>query len=375
MTAPLTSLSSLRLAPRSFAAHRRTEKVAVLLNPNARAVTEHVQREIARFVPASDLFVSHDLGEARAIVGRVLQQGYTTLLIGGGDGTFVGFVNEVVSQLQDEEVMLYADGGAARKVVTRKRTIRFGILRLGTGNSLAGLVGAASTQVGLVEDILRARSGDVTATRQVHLVRAEDRLAPFAGLGTDAKVLSDYIKVKNLFGHTPVGRLASGVAGYLASGLGITVPSMVMEGQPANVEVINEGSPVEQLGPDGRAIGRPIRNGEVIYRGPCRLAAVGTVPCYGFNFTIFPHALRRPGRMQLRLTAMSAAEMVRYLPALWKGRTPCASILDFSAEKVRLRFDRKMPYQVGGDPQAERDDVQLSVDPRPVELLDFKSHG
>jgi diacylglycerol kinase family enzyme len=376
MNPTLTSLPApVRLAPRSFPAHRRTERVAVLLNTNAGSVTDSIHREIARFVPADDIYVSRDLADARAIVSRVLREGYTTLLIGGGDGTFVGVVNEVLSQLEDEEVTLYAEGGAARKAVTRRRTVKFGVLRLGTGNALAGLVGAATTNVGMIEDILRTRSGDVPETRRIQLIRAGDRLVPFAGLGTDAKVLADFIRVKNLFGHTPLGRLASGVAGYVASGLGLTVPSMVMEGQPANVEVINEGVPVEQLGPDGKVIGRPIATGEVIYRGPCRLAAAGTVPAYGFGFTIFPHALRRPGRMQLRLTAMSASEMVRHLPALWKGRTPCASILDFSAEKVRMRFDRKMPYQVGGDSQAPQDEVRFAVDPRSIELLDFKSHG
>jgi diacylglycerol kinase family enzyme len=79
--------------------------------------------------------------------------------------------------------------------------------------------------------------------------------------------------------------------------------------------------------------------------------------------------------MQLRLTAMTTGELLPHIPAIWKGRTPCASILDFSAEKVRLSFDRPMPFQIGGDAQGMRQKVTLGIDSRPVEMLDFKSHG
>ena len=357
------------------ASARRAEKVAVVLNANARNVNESVHREITRFIPAEDVFYSRDLAQARSIVSNILSQGYTTVLSGGGDGTFSVLVHDVLAELEDEEISVCSDGNAARKMVARRRPIRFGALRLGTGNSVAGLQGASSTSVGLIEDILRARSGDVVGTRRLHLIGSEGKLAPFAGVGIDAKILNDYMQVKNALASTPLGKLASGVSGYLMAVTGLSVPSILMDVTPPNVEIINEGAPAQQLGPDGRTVGRPIGTGEILYKGPCRLAAVGTVPAYGFNFTIFPHALRHPGRMQLRLTAMSVPELLRHIPAIWKGRTPCASLLDFSAEKVRLSFDRKMPFQIGGDAEGLRDSLAFAVDPRAVELLDFKSHG
>src|SRR5438105_14885489 len=69
------------------------KKVAVLLNGNARAVTEQLRRELENFVPPEDLFYSRSFEDARSIARSVLDRGYRTVLTGGGDGTFVGYVN------------------------------------------------------------------------------------------------------------------------------------------------------------------------------------------------------------------------------------------------------------------------------------------
>ncbi|HZX67155.1 MAG TPA: hypothetical protein VFE76_17250, partial [Myxococcales bacterium] len=68
------------------------KKVAVLLNGNARAVTEQLRRELEQFVPPEDLFFSRTFEDARSIARTVLDRGYPTVLTGGGDGTFVGYV-------------------------------------------------------------------------------------------------------------------------------------------------------------------------------------------------------------------------------------------------------------------------------------------
>lgn len=351
---------------------RRGERVAVLLNANARSVDDRVRREIVRFVPEQDVFFSRTLEDARVITRRVLDAGYTTLLTGGGDGTFVGYVNEVLAQGTAE--LPPARGTAVLKLRPQeRRPPKFGVLRLGTGNSLAGLMGASARTAGVVEDILRARSGDVRATRHIHLLDAQGKLAPFAGLGIDAKILNDYEALKARLGHTPLAALGSGGAGYFFSISGRSIPSVMFQRRAPMVVITNEGAPAQQIAPDGRPVGQPIEQGEILYQGPARFAAAGTVPCYGFGFTIFPHALKAPERMHLRVTAMTAGQILRHLPAIWKGRTPRAGVLDFLAQKVRLEFDRPMPFQIGGDAEGYRDTVTFAVDPRPVELLDFKA--
>src|SRR5256885_5296860 len=69
------------------------KKVAVLLNGNARAVTEQLRRELEQFVPPEDLFFSRSFEDARSIARTVLDRGYGTVLTGGGDRTLVGYVN------------------------------------------------------------------------------------------------------------------------------------------------------------------------------------------------------------------------------------------------------------------------------------------
>ena len=354
---------------------KRGEQVAVLLNANAKSVNEKLRAEIARFVPERDVYYSRSLDDARQIVSTVIDRGYDTLLTGGGDGTFVGYVNEVMTQLDARgENRPMSRGGAVLKLQPQVgRLPKFGILRLGTGNALAGLVGASRRPVGVVEDILRARSGDVARTRSIHLVDAYGKLAPFAGLGLDAQVLNDYVGLKGLFEGTPLQTLGTGGLGYFMSISAKSVPALALQ-KTVNVVVYNEGGPARQIAPDGRHTGKAIAPGEVIYQGPVRFAAAGTVPYYGYNFTIFPHALRSPGQMHLRLTALSVPQVLSHLPEIWKGRTP-AGMLDFHADRVRMVFERPMPFQVGGDAEGYRSEVTLGVGPRPVELLDFTARS
>src|SRR5947209_19608322 len=72
---------------------RSADRVAVLLNANARSVSETLKRELENFVPPEDLYYSRCFDDARSISRQVLDKGYRTVLTGGGDGTFVGYVN------------------------------------------------------------------------------------------------------------------------------------------------------------------------------------------------------------------------------------------------------------------------------------------
>ena len=201
--------------------------------------------------------------------------------------------------------------------------------------------------------------------RPLHLLVHEGKRAPFAGLGIDAKVLNDYVSITDHIGP--------GGLGYFCSVVGKTLPSYVLQRGIPNVEVVNLGGPAQQIGPDGKPIGRDIGTGEVIYRGPCKIAAAGTVPYYGFGFRVFPFALRAPGRFQLRLTAIGVPKIIANLRTLWRGGPPPSGILDFHCDKVAIRFDREMPLQVGGDAEGYRREVLFEMAERPLELLDFRA--
>ncbi len=187
---------------------RHSERVAVLLNANARNVSETLKRELENFVPPDDLYISRCFDDARSIARSVLERGYGTVLTGGGDGTFVGYVNCLFEEAMQRPGT--ADGRNALKLAPvpahRVRLPRFGVLKLGTGNALADFAGASARRVGVVEDILRARSGECSASRPLHLLVHEGKRAHFAGLGIDARLLNDYVSIKDRVGSGGLAR-------------------------------------------------------------------------------------------------------------------------------------------------------------------------
>ena len=347
---------------------RRAEKVAVLLNANARSVSDGLKRELENFVPPEDLYYSRNFEDARVISRQVLDRGYRTILTGGGDGTFVAYVNCLFEQAQRPRPSSLR--GAYKVLPVPAHAVelpRFGVLRLGTGNAVAEFSGASGRKLGVVEDILRARSGEVSIARPLHLLAHEGKRAPFAGLGIDAALLNDYVSVKDHFGQ--------GGFGYFCSVVAKTLPSYLLARGIPNVEVVNLGGRARQIGSDGKPLGRDVERGEILYRGPGKIAAAGTVPNYGFGFQMFPHALRAPGRFQLRLTAIGVPRVLRNLRTLWRGGPPPAGVFDFECDKVLIRFDREMPLQVGGDAEGYRREVVFEMAERPLELLDFRARG
>ena len=354
-----------------------SQSIAVLLNANAKSVSESLKRELENFVPAKDLFFSRSFADARSIARTVLDRGYRTVLTGGGDGTFVGYVNCLYDQATlGAQQQSPAFRGALKLAPVPAYALqlpRVGALKLGTGNAVADFGGASSRRLGVVEDILRARSGEVSTSRPLHLLSHEGKRAPFAGLGIDAALLNDYCALKNKVKGTSLQFLGTGGMGYFCSIVGRTIPTHAFAGSVPNVEVINLGGPAQQLGCDGKPVGREIQRGEILYRGPCKIAAAGTVPNYGFGFQIFPHALSSPGKFQLRLTAISVPKILKNLRTLWNGGTTPPGVVDFHCDRVLIKFDRDMPLQVGGDAEGYRREVVLEMAERPIELLDFRA--
>jgi diacylglycerol kinase family enzyme len=349
--------------------------VAVLLNANAKSVSDGLRRELENFVPAKDLFFSRSFDDARRIARTVLDRGYRTVLTGGGDGTFVGYVNCLFDQaaLSAQQPVTRGALKLAPVPAYALQLPRIGALKLGTGNAVADFGGASSRRLGVVEDILRARSGEVSLSRPLHLLSHEGKRAPFAGLGIDAALLNDYCRLKEKVKGTRLQFLGTGGMGYFCSIVGRTIPTHAFAGSVPNVEVVNLGGPAQQLGPDGKPVGREIQRGEILYRGPCKIAAAGTVPNYGFGFQIFPHALNSPGRFQLRLAAISVPKILANLRTLWSGGAAPSGIFDFHCDRVLVKFDRDMPLQVGGDAEGYRREVMLEMAERPLDLLDFRA--
>jgi diacylglycerol kinase family enzyme len=328
--------------------------VAVLLNANAKSVNATVREALHAVVPGEHVFFSKTPAEASRIAEEVVERRYRTVFTGGGDGTFVAWVNRILEAAERRSA----------------RPPRFGVLALGTGNAVAEMVGARPRRH--AHDLARYLRGEVDGVRRLDLLTCEGRRTPFAGVGVDAAVLNDYNWIRERLAGTPLARLGLGMAGY---GLAVALrsaPRAILERRPTYCEIVNVGQPAWRLDANGERIGRPIAHGELLHAGPCMLAAASTVPYYGLGLRAFPFAERAEGMMQLRVaTKIDVGTLVVNLPKIWSGGFAHEGLLDFHAQRVSLRFEKPMPLQIGGDAEGWRDEVGFGMAANPVEIVDF----
>jgi diacylglycerol kinase family enzyme len=328
-------------------------EIAVLLNANAKQVNASVRRALSRVVPDEHLFLSRSAAEANEIAEEVVSRRYRTVFSAGGDGTFVSWVNRILES---------AERRAARPP-------RFGVLALGTGNAVAGMVGATRSHAADLERFVR---GEVGAVRRLDLLTCDGRRTPFAGVGIDAAVVNDYNWMRTRLAGTRLATLGLGAPGYALAVALRSIPRHLAERRPSYCEIENVGRPAWRLDGAGQRVGRAIAHGELLYAGPCMLAAASTVPYYGLKLRAFPFAESAAGMMQLRVAArIGIPTLLMNLRRIFTGEFAHDGLLDFHADRVALRFERPMPLQVGGDAEGCRDEVTFGMAASPVEIIDF----
>ncbi len=331
-----------------------SQRIAVVVNGNAKSVNDEVISTLDQILLGGDLFVSRRLEDSSEIARTLVERGYGTVLTGGGDGTFTVMVTEVVREAR-------AQG---------KPLPRFGLLKLGTGNALAWVVGASKAKGrGLAADIQRLRED--AGSRPVRLIEVEGFIAPFCGFGIDAVVLDDYQTVKTALSKTALKRVAPGAVSYAVAAVTKSIPSYFFRPVP-HCRVVNDGGEAFRMGAKGSVVGPPIPSGEVIYEGPAKIASMSTIPYYGFGFRFFPYAEERDDRMHLRISTISPVAFVRNFPAIWRGEYESSTALfDYLVEAVTIHVDPPTGFQIGGDPRGERASVSAVLSPQPIRLVDF----
>jgi diacylglycerol kinase family enzyme len=332
------------------------QRVAVIVNENARGVRSRVIDDLSELVPPHDLYLSRSLDHSRQIAARVVERAYDTVLFGGGDGTFVQCLSDVAAEARRRDLELP----------------QVGVLRLGTGNAVADALGASrATPDGLAHDLGRARRAQ--RARPLQLLEVDGKLTPFAGCGLDAQIQDDFAKV---------GRVIDKVVGPFAKAIGagpryaITVgfrstPRFVLRTLP-EIEVINTGEPVYPIyWRNGRILEEePIATGAVIWRGRASLASCSTIPNFGLGMRMFPFADAREGRFQLRCATASAYETLSNLPAVFRGEYRSPKLCDYLCTAVEVRMERPVPVQIGGDLQdGLRARLRVEMSDKPIQVL------
>lgn len=326
------------------------ERVAVVVNGNAKRVTDDLVEILDQIVRSGDLFVSRSLEEGQDIARRIVERGYPTVLTGGGDGTFTQMVTWIVRAANERGV----------------EPPRFGFLKLGTGNALAWALGA---RAGAVADLGRLKSEG--GSRALRLLEVEDVMTPFAGFGADALALKHFNDVKNAFSKVPVlRRYGTGGLAYAVSIVGLSMPKVLVQPHQ-HVRITNLGEPAVRLGVDGQPVGAPVEAGEVLYDGPFRGVLLSTIPYWGFGARIFPFAEDREDRFELRIVDIGSVDVAWNIREIWKGTYRDARLHDFLAEEVLIQFDEPQPFEIGGDAYGERKELRARIAKKPIRVVDY----
>lgn len=316
-------------------------RIAVLLNGNARKVKPRWIKKFSAMIPTEDIYYSKTLEEASAFCQTIYNKQYDMVFTGGGDGTLMHCLSEL-KRLQDKDLQ-------------PKNLPVIGVLHLGTGNAVASTLNADSS---VLPDLEQARFGQNINIRPHRWVVVDGQRAPFAGFGYDSQILNEYRSLKQSTANTMFSFLGHGALGYFIAIAFKTVPKAMFR-KTAQATVINEGSTAYLLGPNGQPV-KEFAHGETLYDGDVTIVGAGTIPCFGYNFKVFPFATTGE-HMNLRIANVSPLEAVANLPSLWRGTWRHPRVYDYYTDKVRIVYKEPQPLQVGGDAVGMRTETVFSL--------------
>ncbi|OGQ89940.1 MAG: hypothetical protein A2289_11145 [Deltaproteobacteria bacterium RIFOXYA12_FULL_58_15] len=344
------------------------QRIAVLLNRNARHVTDRVRRRLAHIVGKEHVFETRSIDEAEEFSREVVQRGYGTIVSGGGDGTLMRVVNLVqryVRESNDWRTERYRRFGETQPLLSQPR---FAFLKLGTGNGVSTLIGAgkASRDLQRIVDFVPGR------TKSIPLIDMDGERFFFGGMGYDSQLLDDYNSLKAQAKNPIFKMLMQNLTGYFMTVFGRTVPRILSgRAEKMSIRVVNRGRAYFVDSRRGDCV-EEIEPGATLWEGPARLVAAGTAPFYGYGFRMFPYARIMPNMMNLRICTLGPLRVLPQLPSMWNGtyRNPKA-LMDYLVEDVTIEVDKPYPFQHSGDAQGLRDRVDLKIAEDKLELIDM----
>ena len=309
-------------------------RAVAIVNGNARRLGRKQRGQLTRLGAR----FTRSLAEARSVIHDEIAHGVDLVVLGGGDGTVVMGLT----------LLAEACRGAGRPEPA------VGILRLGTGNAIADTCGASDDPAGDLARLLRGEARwQRTAMLDVLGVRA-----PFVGLGLDAQVIEDHEAIERVVDRVPGGRFVGARARYALS-VGLrSIPRFATGARP-QVTVINVGAPAREM-KRGGATGRTVPSGHTLWSGACTMVAGATIPYFGFGLKMFAFA-GEPDRFHLRCGEPKLLEVLRNVPAAFRGEYFSDAVQDFLCDRVRIELDREAAIEAGGELLGRHARVELGL--------------
>lgn len=340
-------------------------RFAIILNPKARRVTKSVIAEAILLAGEENVFLSLSSDELEVALTVILDRRYAIVACGGGDGTVACIVNALDKMVNQRH--------STSSPVERPA---LAVLRLGTGNAVARLVGSAPSAC---KDLRRLASPSRPSNVcMVHPIQLNHDVTCFlAGVGIDATWLSHYETLKQQSARWSAIHwlIRKAPIGYLTAFVTKTLPWVWFRARPLHVRVQSKGEAFYIDPKRGDvAMALPADRPAVIFEGTCWLVAAGTVPFYGAGLRLFPFAGLRPGFMHLRIARIPPIMGLVMMVPIWRGhyrnRKGC---LDFLVKEVTVDLDEVAPTQHSGEPFGRHKQLHFKVGDNPLPLVDFMS--
>jgi len=321
-------------------------KTCVYINVGARRVSSAVMNEIRELIPQEDIYVAKSVEEEERAAIEILEKKIDTLFLGGGDGTFVRFINRLI----------FTAGNRTLPVI--------GILGLGTGNAIAQLVSSGNA----LSDLKSFLANPSRDTYPLSLVETDGMVYPFGGLGWDGQWLEDYERLNTMFPEVVKGRV-----GYITAFILGTIPRKlydIVTRKHVHANIINGPHKAFRVGPNGEKAD-PVEPGEPIYSGNTTSVALGTVPDYGYGIRILPFAGVDLEYMHLRVVTISMARVLLAAPSVYYGVFRHPGVQDFYVKSCSVDFSKPMPFEIAGESMGRKTHVDFSVKSSRMNLLRF----
>jgi diacylglycerol kinase family enzyme len=323
--------------------------VAVLVNRNAQGVTARHLEELRQLV-GDRLYVTETIDAGRDAIRTIVERRCDALAIGGGDGTFMQVVTELLALGPATDVPVLVP------------------LRLGTGNAIADVTGASKpTSRGIASDLARA-AGDEPA-RSLKLIEVDGKPTHFTGVGLDADYAADFrwlVKDRKLTGV--LGRLSRGAPGLAITAATMTIPRLLAR-TPRRMRIVALDAPAWRLTEHGERSSSTIAPGELLYDGPFTIAAASTIHSYSNGMTFFPFAEALDDAFQVRVSALTGFETLAALPRSFDGTYRHPKVHDFAARAIAVELDEPARYHVGGDLHGPSTSFTVRLAARSVPML------
>lgn len=334
--------------------YRSRVRAVAIVNGNARRMRgNRLRARLERALPGGVRWTT-SLDHAREVIRQEVARGCDLIVLGGGDGTVVMGLTLIAEACRG----------------TGKPEPAIGILRLGSGNAIADSVGASNDPAEDLAELVRG-GASTSGWRTMPLIDMLGVRAPFVGMGVDTMLIEDNKRVGRAVDRVPGGRFVGGGARYALSVALRTIPRFATSPRPI-ATITNLGSPAIEMTRHGPS-GRTIPTNTILWRGAVSLVAAATIPFFGFGMRMFAFTDTQPGKFHLRCGDVGLFEMMRSMPAAFRGDYFSDNVRDFLCDRAQIELDRETDMEAGGELLGLRTHVEIGMG-RPATIATLAKH-